>query len=403
MICFAPIKNVQAYAENRLFKKPETANLPEDNEDTMEIKLINSIDQFNRMKQNWDDVYSADPHATIFTSWAWMRGWLETTLYGWHVLAFRPGTAQSYTAFMVLGMSSNGEFRFNFVHGNLHMGGNPITDHTGFVCLPDYADAAIPSFAEFIQKRMKWNTLSIMDVFDPRLDIFLQCFSQKRFHIMELEGAICPYIVLPDSWDRYLREFLSPDTRRKLKYKTGLVSRLNDYKVVYTREDNLEIQIDILLKFRQKRWGIASEQIDWYRALYRHCFEENALWLATLWVDNVPVAGIAGILDQKLKTFVLYMSAFNDEFAKYSPGRVMIGYSIRYAIENGFKIYDFGVGDEQHKYSFGAEERFNRNVVVSSNTLFINLKKKIPGTWKTFGKRLLSTTKRLSEKNQVNS
>lgn len=362
----------------------------------MEIKVIKSIDQFNKLKQNWNDVHTEDPHATIFPSWTWMRGWIEATMYNWQVLAVRPTSTKPYVGFMVLGISSVGNFRFNMVHGNLHMGGNPISDHTGFVCLPDYIDVAIPAFAKFIQKQLKWNTFSIMDIYDPRLDIFLQCFSPKRFHVQELEGASCPYISLPDSWDRYLREFLSPDTRKSLKYKTGLVSRLSDYRIIYTREDNLEIQIDTLLKFWQKRWRLTSEQVDRYRALYRRCFEENTLWLTTLWAKKMPIAGVAGIIDQKLKTFILYTPVFNDTFAKYSPGKVMVGHSIRYAIENGFQIYDFGVGDEPYKFSFGAQERFNRNVVISSNTLFMSLKKKIPGTLKTFGKRLLSTAQKTS-------
>lgn len=361
----------------------------------MEIKLIKSIDQFNKLKQNWNDVYLEDPHATVFTSWTWMRGWLETTLYDWQVLAIRPNSALPYVGFMVLGASSIGSFRFNIVRSNLHMGGNPISDHTGFVCLPDYIDVAIPAFAKFIQEQMRWNTFSVMDVFDPRIDLFLQCFPSGRFHVKELEGASCPYILLPNTWDQYLNSFLSVNTRKNLKYYTTKVEHLKGFRVVHAQTDNLETHIDILLKFWQKRWGLTSGQTERYHALYRRCFEENTLWLTTLWAEETPVAGVAGILDQKLKTFILYTPVFNDTFSKYSPGKVMVGYSIRYAIENGFQIYDFGVGDEQYKFSFGAQERFNRNVVISSNTLLVNLKKRIPGTLKTFGKRLLSTTQNI--------
>jgi hypothetical protein len=361
----------------------------------MEIKVIKSIDQFNKLKQNWNDIHAEDPHATIFPSWTWMRGWIEATMYNWQVLAVRPTSTKPYVGFMVLGISSVGNFRFNIVHGNLHMGGNPISDCTGFVCLPDYIDVAIPAFAKFIQKQLKWNTFSLMNVFDPRLDLFLQYFSPKRFHVQELEETSCPYISLPNTWDQYLNGFLSPNTRKNLKYYTTKVEQLKGYQVIHVHTDNLETQIDTLLKFWQKRWGLPSEQIYRHRALYQRCFEENALWLTTLWAEKTPIAGVAGIIDQKLKTFILYTPVFNDTFAKYSPGKVMVGYSIRYAIENGFQVYDFGAGDERYKFSFGVKERFNRNIIISSNTLLVNLKKRMPETLKTFGKRLLSTSKKI--------
>ncbi len=353
----------------------------------MEIKLIRSIDQFDKLKQNWNDVYTADPHAPFYASWSWIRGWLETTLYDWLVLAFQPDAVSPYSAFMVLGSHSNRNFGFQFIqNNNLHMGGNPISDHTGFLCLPDHVDAAIPAFGKFIQRQIKWNTFSMMDVFDPRLDLFLQGFSSRRFCVQELESASCPYISLPDTWSRYLQEFLSQESRKSLKYKMGQVNRLHGLTLVYAQADNLKTQIEALLALWQTRWGEASEYIlNRYRTLFQRSFEDNTLWLSTLWADTTPIAGVAGLIDRKLKTFILYTPVYNNKFSKFSPGRVMVGYSIRYAIENGFQIYDFGVGDEQYKFSFGAKERLNRNIVIVQKTIFKSIKKRIPGKLKNLG------------------
>jgi len=50
--------------------------------------------------------------------------------------------------------------------------------------------------------------------------------------------------------------------------------------------------------------------------------------------------------------YITKFTGFDDKFAKLSPGKVMVGYSIRYAIENGFQVYDFLRESERYKSSF---------------------------------------------------
>jgi CelD/BcsL family acetyltransferase involved in cellulose biosynthesis len=68
----------------------------------------------------------------------------------------------------------------------------------------------------------------------------------------------------------------------------------------------------------------------------------------------------------------------------------MVGHTIRYAIENGFEVYDFGGGDESYKYSFGAQERFAKSISIHRLGLKRQLKNLVPTRIKKFGKILLS-------------
>ena len=92
--------------------------------------------------------------------------------------------------------------------------------------------------------------------------------------------------------------------------------------------------------------------------MLHHYFEHQCLCLSVLWDDTTPVAALAGCIDQVKKTFYAYIVGYNPEYAKLSPGRVMFGYSIQYAIENGFQIYDFLRGVEQYKLSLGSKKHF---------------------------------------------
>jgi hypothetical protein len=77
-----------------------------------------------------------------------------------------------------------------------------------------------------------------------------------------------------------------------------------------------------------------------------------------------PIAGGAVFLDTDKKHFCILKIAVNYQYAPFSPGNIWCLYAIRYAIEKGFEICDFGRGDERYKFALGSEERFNRHVEI---------------------------------------
>ena len=75
----------------------------------MHIDIIDDVHQFNQLKPAWDQIYSADPHATPFVSWAWLRGWIDIVSHGWLVLAIQPDQAMSYVGLLSLARKDNGQ------------------------------------------------------------------------------------------------------------------------------------------------------------------------------------------------------------------------------------------------------------------------------------------------------
>jgi len=329
----------------------------------MKISIIDNIKELDKLRDDWSAAYSVDPHTTIHRSWAWLRGWVEHTPYDWIVIALKQDILSPYIAFLPLAkeITSKNEHR-------LYMGGYPVSAHTGFVCVPEYTDQAIAIFSNFIQKQLKWDMFEMKDVSDPRLDIFLNFFSSRKFNRRKIAATPCPYISLPSTWDQYLRDGLSRSTSKELKYKTRRIERQNGFRLTQAKHDTIDEQIETLLTLWQLRWGAKPEsELDSYRAIFRRCFEANSLYLNILWINKTPVAARVGFVDRQKKIFSGFLSGWNIDFAKLSPGKVMFGYSIRYAIQNAFSGYDFGRGNSDYKFTFGAKERFNRNVVIVRN------------------------------------
>lgn len=344
----------------------------------MDIRIIDTIESYERLKEDWNEIYASDPHTTIFVSWEWLRGWVEITPYRWFIAAVRDGS--SYVAFMPFALQSVMVGRFKTIQ-KLYLGGYPWSDNTGFICKPGYEDKAVGALADFMKEHLKWNSFFVRNAFDPRLGSLIETFPRERFSVHDREKTICPYIPLPASWENYLMKSVSGQMRRHIRHKTQGIEQLDGFRLVETQAGTLESQTDALLMLWLERWGKKPDDIlNSYRTLFRYCFENNSLWLMTIWNGRDVVAGLAGFLDRKNRVFAQYTPVFNKDYAKLSPGLVLMGYSIRYAIENGFVSYDFGAGDEDYKSSFGTTERVNRNVIVNRMAFLDRAKNMIPAS-----------------------
>lgn len=338
----------------------------------MYIRCIQEIQDFDALKSDWETIYRTDPHAQIFMSWAWLRGWFEVSPYRWLVLVVHPQESLAPVAFLPLSLHTVKRFKISLLQ-ELHMGGNPLADYTGFLCLPEYETTAVIALADFLQRQFKWDIFQIKDVLDPRLESFLKCFPLKKFRLADPEKISCPYIQLPANWDQYLREFLGPATRKDLKKIMRRIEASSEFRLESAEAQTLETQIETFLGLYQSRWGTKSERrLHQLRQIFRYCFTNNCLWLALLWHQATPVAGMVAFLDRQQGSFSVYVTGYDRSFAKFSPGKFMLGYSIRDAIDQGFQVYDLLRGDEAYKFSLGTSERFNTSTVLVQTSLQAN-------------------------------
>lgn len=334
------------------------------------LRVISSLREFEAVKEDWDLAYAADPHARVFLSWGWLRGYLEKTDQKWCVLAYRRSPSSGDAAFMPLTMPRR---RFNLGH-NLRLGAD-LADYAGLVSPPDLLEEALPRFAHFIQNDIYWNSWYLTDTMHPSIPLLLQNFPNTKFLSMETEPTPCPYIPLANCWEDHLSTYVSKGSRKKLRRYAKYFEELDNFQITHVNPDNFEALSATLFKLWLARWG--SGPIEIYKNIFRSCLNAGSLWLAVSWVGNTPLAALAGFEDLSKRTIYAFMGSYNEDFMKWSPGRVLDAYCIRYGIENGYQIFDYCRGDSEYKFSLGAQERYTQNFVVKRKTL-INKARKIP-------------------------
>ena len=323
----------------------------------MQVTCISGIDEFDRLKAAWDAVYAADCHAQVFLSWDWLRGWLEATASEWFVLAARADSDGGYAAFLPLGRRALRKRRCR-TEWELYMAGSPLADYTGFLCLPGCEQEAIPALADHVEKQLEWDRLDLKDVLDPRLDLFLRHISPEKCAVEQVGSTVCPYVELPGTWEQYLQTLVGPKSRREFRRCLGRIERGEPLRLTHLTGASGDLHIEVLLRLWQLRWSARpAEMLEMLRRVLRSCAGRNCLWLPVLWHAETPIAAAAVLIDHQKKVFNGYIMAFDATYAKLSPGTTLIAYTLRHAIEHGFKTFDFLRGGEDYKDRFGTQER----------------------------------------------
>lgn len=329
----------------------------------MEVQLIERYSGLDHLRESWERAFNADRYASVFMSWAWTRAWVDVGPFPhWGVLAVRERPGEPWVGFLPLNIRDEcGALRMGHML-EIHMAGAPAADYTGFVCHPDHEKPAIEAMADYVHHHMKWDRLRLCEVNDPRLDIFLRRLPRLGALVREKPGTCCPYIPLPSTWEEFLQQHVSYESRKSLRKKIRMVER--DCRLVHMDQTNQRDQIEALLKMASMRDYHDPIQVVRFRRTFRAAAEAGLARVFIIWHGQTPIAGMGAFHDEKACSLGFYLTAFDDAYADYSPGRVVNALAIKHAIEQKYRVLDFMRGAEGYKFQFGAQRRFTRNVTV---------------------------------------
>lgn len=349
----------------------------------MRIDVIDNGADFERVRDNWGRVYMSDPHAQHFLSWIWLREFLSRKRR-WFILALRerePGSP--YVAFFPLRMSTTQDPKTGIFTDDIIMAGNYAADYTGFIAEPGYEDHAIKGFSAFL-KSQNWTNLKLEYFFGPpeRKEAMLRAFQGSDFRHRDstpkssdnLDICLCPVVTLPDSWETYLETKMSSQSRQKLRRFLRKIESDETYRITHATPETIKRDLDVLFSLWRIKWlpRKGEPRIDRLitatREMLMDCFNDGNLDVPVFWYGDRPLGALANIVDRQKKAILFYITGRDEEWKTPSPGLILHGYSIRRAIADGFKSYDFLRGNEPYKYMFGADERPISCTIIATRT-----------------------------------
>ena len=335
----------------------------------MHIESVETVQRFIEIELEWDELYKTDKSANIYLSSRFMASIVIRAAGRFRILVAWSDDKRCIGIFPLL-VQTRWSKTGNCLYNELDMLGHVFdADYTGLLCDPEYEEEVCKAFAHEIS-RMSFGRLilsffagptsrleTLCGAFDP--DIFETKLSERKINSGKTNNLICPYVDLPDGFSRYL-DMLSANSRQKFR---RLLRRFDDdpeLKITRSKPETYKQDVAILSELwflqyaerkGQKRAGKLAAQL---REIISAGLVNGLIYLAILWYKGKPVAAQANYVDPVKRHALFHVGARDDTISDLPIGLLLQTHCIRWSIANGLKRYDFTLGDEPYKYSFGA-------------------------------------------------
>ena len=347
----------------------------------MDVDIIDTEHRFSQLRERWDAVHVLDQQADYFLSWRWLREVLRANPGRWQILAAREeGSGSEYVGFLPLRLSTHRGRSRGELQTELEAAGRlSWAQYTGFLCHPDWEWPAISAIAEAV-RQTPWGYFSLTNcsASDDRLDLFLKAFDAGDYDVTWAEKIInggtvdcllCPLVELPADYESWLQS-LSANTRQKIRRFSRRLEGSQELRISITPPDEVSDRLQQMLDLWLRKWEPvrgaqnARSTAEKYREILLQSHACNAVFLPALWQGETMLGALATIVDRD-KRWMYFIAAGRDEGSTDPAiGLMLHAFNIRWAIENGIRVYDLCHGNEPYKYSLGAIDRRIRNLEI---------------------------------------
>ncbi|MES2603672.1 MAG: GNAT family N-acetyltransferase [Pseudomonadota bacterium] len=344
--------------------RPYAVTLP-DQHPVLVTETITTNEGFRNLQAEWNDLVKGCSSRSFFLTWEWLYTWWQhqaddrtlcimTVRHDGRLIAIAPLVSRP-SRFMRLLPFSVLEFLGS---------GSVGSDYLNFPVRDGYEDAALRALAGCITERDSVLELAQVERLSSRMINFAIQLRLLGWHTHRTTVNFCPFISLRGkSWADYLGTLGSnhrTNLRRRLKKLSATFNvRIEKVGTEQQRAKALDTLVSLHLKRWSQRGGSDALHTDallaFHEELTKTALANDWLRLHVMWLDDVPVAAVYGFFHNNVYYF--YQAGFDVNFSDYSVGLVMMGMTIKSAIEEGAEEFDFLHGEETYKYLWTREER----------------------------------------------
>jgi CelD/BcsL family acetyltransferase involved in cellulose biosynthesis len=325
----------------------------------MRVELIDTTDGFERLLQPWSELLQASDSNGPFLSPEWLHAW-------WTHLG-ESGHPQLFTVHdgdLLAGIAP-----FQLVRGPL--GVLPRLEFLGLgFAGSDYLDVIVRRGCEAETARALADTLEasgrvllLRHVRPTSMIVRLaDHLTRSGWTAWCLEDGLCPVIVLQgQSWDSYLA---SLGRSHRANFRRRLRALTAKFTVVFERvqsDSDRRAALASLIRFHDERFGardcafLTPALRAFHDEATRRMLEGGCLRMYVLRLDGVPVGIMYGFM--QAERFYFYQHGFDRSYEPFSVGLVLMGLTIRAAIDEGAIEFDMLYGTEPYKWLWAREQR----------------------------------------------
>jgi CelD/BcsL family acetyltransferase involved in cellulose biosynthesis len=313
----------------------------------------------------WRELSARDPDRHIFMTPEWNRLWWEEFRSDKDLFLLTMTRAEDIVAIVPLYRKRETEKKvLRFV------GGIDLTDYLGPICFEEDRNEVAASLVDWLEKTdVEWDEFDAHNMPVPSgfAEYFVDHVDRAGFEFALEQEETSAVLLLPDSWDGYLRGLRSKE-RHELKRKRRRLEReYPDARIRSATEETLEKDLKYFVEMHRGAEGhkghfMRPEIATFFERVARAFMPRGWLRLHLLEIGDQPLASTFGFEFEGV--FYLYNSAYEPDAARLSPGLALVSELVKSAIENRLEKFDFLRGPERYKYQLGSEPVPLNNVRV---------------------------------------
>jgi CelD/BcsL family acetyltransferase involved in cellulose biosynthesis len=323
---------------------------------SLTIQICQDEGWVEQLRSQWTELVDHSPSATMFQTWEWQSSWWKQ-----YRGSKRPQIYLFLDGDVLAGILPMTQTR-GLWRALLPMG-HGKSDYLQPVSRTGYEDEVGKATAQILTGAPGFHYVSMSMI---RENQPLLKYLDSR-HISPQFG--CYVLEVPSEYETYLST-LSERMRRYLKRFDRMSAEEREYKIRLAAGSEVSSALEALFDLHSKRWnergmpgGFAFHRIrELYRSWVLLANERN--WLRLHLLDG-PTGPVAAILAATIgETCFCHNIGFDPKYSDIRPGWVVYGASIREAISDGCKFYDFMLGAEEYKEKWKPQLHF-RNCSVT--------------------------------------
>jgi CelD/BcsL family acetyltransferase involved in cellulose biosynthesis len=331
------------------------------------VSLVNDIDTFRSMRQQWNELNDSSDKGTLFSSWEWLFSWWEVYQHDakrtLHILCcYQDDTLVGIAPFQIL----NHPTRYFPCSKQLMLLGTGETD--GGLVLTEYLDLIIavtdasPVIGAFthslMQQQKRWQAASFPQTLaDSHLE---HLFSGQNLSIkaVKKEYGFRTLINLPDTYKDYLMSL----KKKKRNNITRMLTRLEteqEYDIENLSDGlDADIALDAVADLnRARRSDMKQDSAFHYpkfeafhRLVVKRLLPLNKVEIRVLRIKDEPVAALYSLIDKGI--LHAYQCGFEAELGhRYALQTMMITQEISHCIDNPeLDHFNFMFSEDENSY-----------------------------------------------------
>jgi len=324
----------------------------------LDIKVATRREEVTVGREEWNQLLSGSETNTIFQTYEWIWSWWGVfghmqTLF---LVEVRDGDNLLALAPMMVGKVG--------IQRQLGFIGDENSDYCDFVA-GERKSEALGAIFDTVAAFKGWDVIQLMNIPESSstaVSVREFCNRAER-HLIKRNDIVCPTLIVKGHEEHARRVAGGKTVRRRHNY----MRKRENFRIFQLVEVEEALRyLELFITQHIRRWkGTPSPSLfleeanrEFYRELIRTLLPQGLLLFTVLEYEGNPIAYHFGF-DYGSK-IIWYKPSYDPEYARLSPGSVLLKHLIEYCLERGHLELDFTIGDEPFKRRY--INHVNRNV-----------------------------------------